>query len=278
MKQTIVKLFLFFALMPLHTTVAADADQIQTRGRKCKKFCKLSIRCLTVNGTERINGNLFVNGTEFSDLAALGRALVASGLSATGPTGPCCTGPTGAAGVTGPAGATGPQGPTGPTGITGATGATGAGGSLGYAYVCNTAAEVVATGANVTFNITTPPSSGITPTATGFTILTAGVYRIQYQVRGTPETLTPPSALEFQITSNGTPIACGTYASDVQNTTLAAGGTEAVNGYTIVSLPAAATIALANITNSSADSVSLAAVPVGGTTAVNASIMIEQLA
>ena len=90
--------------------------------------------------------------------------------------------------------------------------------------------------------------------------------------------MTPPSALQFEVTDNGTPLACSSYASDVQTTSLAAAGTEAVNGYTIVTLAAGDVIALHNITFSSADSVSLAAVPVGGTSAVNASMLIEQLA
>ncbi|MDR3550515.1 MAG: collagen-like protein [Candidatus Babeliales bacterium] len=277
-------------------------NEAPAQTRKVKKICKLCVGCLAVTG------HLFVNGVEIIPGTVGGTGP----LGETGPTGPTgapggSTGPTGATGVgatgptgitgttgaTGSAGATGPTGTTGPTGATGAgaTGATGATGtpgpSLGYAYACNTAAQVVAAGGNVTFNLSASPSSGITPPApagNSFTILTSGVYRIQYQVRGTPSTLTPPGALQFELTANsveappGTVLGCSTYASDVQTTSLAAAGTEAVNGYTIVNLTAGDVIRLHNITLSSVDSVSLAAVPVGGTSAVNASMLIERLA
>ena len=195
-------------------------------------------------------------------LGASGAPGATGSPGATGATGN--TGDTGASGATGSPGATGA---TGNTGMTGSPGATGTGGILGYAYACNTAAQVVTAGGFVTFNLSASPSFGITPPAPAgdsFTILASGVYLIQYQVRGTPASLTPPSALQFEVTDNGTPLACSSYASDVQTTSLAAAGTEAVNGYTIVTLAAGDVIALHNITFSSADSVSLAAVSVVG--------------
>lgn len=291
-----------------------EGDQtLVTRKNKCfLKVCKLCVGCLSVSG------HLFVNGVDFSALNAIAGAIGATGpqgiqgiagvLGAIGAAGPQgaqgiagvlgaigATGPQGAqgiAGVLGAVGAAGPQGAQGIAGVIGAIGASGAtgaqgepgipgvGGILGFAYACNTAAQTVAAGGNVTFNLSASPSAGITPPTPGgdsFTIITAGVYLIQYHVRGTPASLTPPSALEFEVTSGGTPLPCSTYASSVQSTSLAAAGTEAVNGFTIVSLPATAIIKLHNITLSSVDSVGLAAVPVGGTSAVNASMSIIRL-
>lgn len=236
---------------------------------KAKVICALVIRdCLRIWGNETVEGKLSVLGN-----VAIGGTLTVGGVPFNN--------------LIGLAGAIGPAGATGATGPAGAAGIPGLGGILGYAYACNSggATQVVAAGGNVTFNTSSAPSANITAPGIGLSDFTipagnAGVYRIQYHVRGTPETLVPPSALEFEITDGGTPLSCATYASSVQTTSLAATGTEAVNGYTLVSLDASAhVIRLHNITNSSVDSVSLAPTPVGSSTpAVNASLIIERIA
>lgn len=128
---------------------------------------------------------------------------------ATGPTGPAgaagatgATGATGAIGPTGPAGATGATGPTGATGSVGATGATGAAGATGATGVTGinvTATSLFASstaGASiVVINAGTDvplPNDQIIPTGitvnganTTFTVLTAGRYRLSYQVNTT---------------------------------------------------------------------------------------------
>ena len=101
----------------------------------------------------------------------------------------------GLVGLTGTAGATGETGATGATGATGETGATGATGSTGvlsYAFVSldqiDTSLPVGASGGiayPVPFNTTGPRSDDIEYDAdTGtFTVQTAGVYTLQYDVR-----------------------------------------------------------------------------------------------
>jgi hypothetical protein len=275
-------------------TFSDDADEIseQTQTRGCggsnvKKICKLSVKCLS------INGSLYVNGVDFTTLLGL-----AGSIGATGPAGIQgvagfigaigAAGPAGAQGIAGALGAIGAAGAAGVIGVPGTPGIAGLGGVLGYTYACNTAAQVVPAGGIVTFNNSAEPSSRISPPAPGsstFTILFSGVYYIQYHVRGTPGTLSGangPSALSFQVTVfNGvttTPITCATYASSVQITSLAAAGTESVSGFVVVHLTAGNFIRLQNITNSSTDSVTLAAVPIGGTSAVSASLLIMQVA
>lgn len=198
---------------------------------------------------------------------------------ATGLPGPAgLTGATGAIGATGATGPTGATGATGATGVTGPTGATGTSATLGYAFASNAADQVVSPSSNVTF-LSPSSSSGIAapaPGGTSFTILTSGVYRIQFYVRGTPGLLTPPGTLQFEVTANGIPFSNSSYAGDVQTASLAAFGTEAVNGFTIVNLTAGDVIRLHNITEGGLVPVTLSAVPFGVTAPVNASMLIEQ--
>ena len=102
-----------------------------------KEIYSLAVNCLT------INGRLFVNGIEYSNLNRLARALRNAGL--VGPTGPI--GLAGATGATGPAG--GPVGPTGATGATGPTGPTGATGLQGLQGIQGVAGPTGATGVGV---------------------------------------------------------------------------------------------------------------------------------
>jgi hypothetical protein len=271
-----------------------DNEQSQTRGcggmsSNVKKICKLAVRCLSVQG------KFFVNGVDFSVLTALAGAIGATGpagvqgiagvLGAVG-----AAGPAGAAGIAGAIGAIGAAGAAGIQGAPGVPGIAGIGGILGYASACNTSAQTIVPGGFVTFD-TPGLSLGVTPPiAAGsmVTIVTTGVYFIQYSVRGTPSTLAPLSTLQFQLIYNTTPvtvpvaIGCATYASDVQNTSFSAGDpyeTEVVNGFVITSLAAGDVLQLQNITNDSTDSVALTGTVVGTTTiAVNASILVMRIA
>jgi hypothetical protein len=111
----------------------------------------------------------------------------------TGPIGPTgSTGPSGTTGPTGPTGSTGPTGATGSTGNTGSTGPTGSFASAyGYSYndttnpqtltTCGTEGAVVSLPNFVEFN-------NITPSSTGFTIQTSGVYFANYEITGVPAT------------------------------------------------------------------------------------------
>jgi hypothetical protein len=269
-----------------------ESERPQTRGcsisssSNVKKICKLSVRCLS------IQGSFYVNGVDFSVLTTLAGAIGATGpAGAQGIAGVIgaigATGPAGAAGIAGVIGAIGAAGAAGPVGPQGIPGIPGVGGILGYTAACNSSDQTIIPDGYVTFD-TVGVSAGITPPVidgSTFTTVTAGVYYIQYQVRGTPGSLTPPPALEFQVIYNTTPvtapiiIGCATYASDVQTTSLAAAGTLVVNGFTIVSLPVGAVLQLQNITNSSTVPVSLAGVVVGTTTtAVNAAMVVMRIA
>ena len=141
-------------------------DQLQTRS-KCKKFCRLSVRCLTVTNGLSVNGQFLVNGVNFVPLA-------------------------GVAGAIGAAGAAGPQGVPGIPGL---------GGVLGYGYIYNFTGQAVAVNADVFFD-TNGPLLGVTHTPaadpTGFpiTVVNAGTYLINFSVSGTPPN-------QFAITVNG---------------------------------------------------------------------------
>lgn len=205
---------------------------------------------------------------------------------ATGPTGPTgsagatgATGPTGAAGPTGVAGPTGPTGPTGfgatgptgPSGVTGPTGPAGAPGPTGaaaitvYATARNESSQVYAANSLVTFD--TPGSAtGITPptvSGTDFTILSTGVYKYWFQVRGRPENIAPPEPILFGLSLNHSGTIVGTeFAADVQSSAGTGATTEstwAVNGTGIVNLTSGNTVSLRNRTNAGADLVAVTA-------------------
>ncbi|MCX5922184.1 MAG: collagen-like protein [Candidatus Dependentiae bacterium] len=168
-----------------------DTDDQATRRKKTKKICKLCVKCLNVNG------RLFVNGLEFSNLTALAAALSDVGLvGSTGATGPCCTGATGpvgpSGGVTGATGETGATGPAGATGAAGATGQAGATGAAGtgflttfgnfFALMPGDNSATVAAGSAVQFP-QDGPISGVTRTsASQFNLPNIGTYEVTWQV------------------------------------------------------------------------------------------------
>ncbi|MEK4894117.1 collagen-like protein [Bacillus sp. FSL M7-0996] len=193
-----------------------------------------------------------------------------------GPPGP--TGPTGITGATGPSG--GPPGPTGPTGITGATGPssgppgppgpTGPTGPTGltvsglshYAYVFNTAAQVVALEAPILFNSHGRMTPGFTHTlgTSQLMVLNAGDYKISFSISGVEPN-------QFTLFLNGAPVTSAVYGSGA--------GTQPNNGQTILTLAAGDIITLNNHTSAAA--VTLQTLAGGTQTNINASIVIEKL-
>ncbi|MGH0541463.1 BclA C-terminal domain-containing protein [Bacillus cereus] len=189
---------------------------------------------------------------------------------ATGPSGgpPGPTGPTGITGATGPSG--GPPGPTGPTGLSGIVGATGPTGPTGltvsglshYAYVFNTAAQVVALEAPILFNSHGRMTSGFTHTlgTSQLMVLNAGDYKISFSVSGVEPN-------QFTLFLNGAPVTSAVYGSGA--------GTQPNNGQTIIALAAGDIITLNNHTSAAA--VTLQTLAGGTQTNINASIVIEKL-
>ncbi|QWG39122.1 collagen-like protein [Bacillus mycoides] len=188
---------------------------------------------------------------------------------ATGPSGgpPGPTGPTGITGATGPSG---PTGPTGPTGITGATGPSGPTGPSGlttsglsqYAYVFNTAAQVIALEAPILFNSHGTITSGFTHTlgTSQMTVINAGDYKISFSVSGVEPN-------QFALFLNGAPVTNSVYGSGA--------GTQQNNGQTVLTLAADDILTLNNHTSAAA--VTLQTLAGGTQTNINASIVIEKL-
>ncbi|MBK5497284.1 collagen-like protein [Bacillus sp. TH13] len=190
-----------------------------------------------------------------------------TGLPGTvGPPGP--TGPTGITGATGPSG--GPPGPTGPTGLPGTVGPPGPTGPTGltvsglshYAYVFNTAAQVVALEAPILFNSHGRMTSGFTHTlgTSQLMVLNAGDYKISFSVSGVEPN-------QFTLFLNGAPVTSAVYGSGA--------GTQPNNGQTILALAAGDIITLNNHTSAAA--VTLQTLAGGTQTNINASIVIEKL-
>ncbi|KAB2369906.1 collagen-like protein [Bacillus thuringiensis] len=190
----------------------------------------------------------------------------------TGPTGLPGTvgppGPTGITGATGPSG--GPPGPTGPTGLPGTVGPPGPTGPTGltvsglshYAYVFNTAAQVVALEAPILFNSHGRMTSGFTHTlgTSQLMVLNAGDYKISFSVSGVEPN-------QFTLFLNGAPVTSAVYGSGA--------GTQPNNGQTILALAAGDIITLNNHTSAAA--VTLQTLAGGTQTNINASIVIEKL-
>ncbi|MED1286416.1 BclA C-terminal domain-containing protein, partial [Bacillus mycoides] len=177
------------------------------------------------------------------------------------------TGPTGLPGTGGPPGPTGPTGPTGLSGIVGATGPTGptgltVSGLSHYAYVFNTAAQVVALEAPILFNSHGRMTSGFTHTlgTSQLMVLNAGDYKISFSVSGVEPN-------QFTLFLNGAPVTSAVYGSGA--------GTQPNNGQTILALAAGDIITLNNHTSAAA--VTLQTLAGGTQTNINASIVIEKL-
>ncbi|MFI0435760.1 MAG: collagen-like protein [Parachlamydiaceae bacterium] len=172
-------------------------------------------------------------------------------------------GPPGATGATGATGAAGSTGATGATGDTGATGATGASGLISdYAYVYNTAAQIVALEAAITFDTNGPITSGFThtPGTANIQIINGGVYSVTFSVSGVEPN-------QFALFVNGAPVAGAIYGSGA--------GTQQNTGEAIIVMAANDALTLCNHT--SAASVTLQTLAGGTKTNVNASIKILKI-
>ncbi|EAO54405.1 Collagen triple helix repeat protein [Bacillus thuringiensis serovar israelensis ATCC 35646] len=179
-----------------------------------------------------------------------------------GPIGP--TGPTGLQGIQGIQGIPGPTGLPGTAGATGPTGPTGltVSGLSHYAYVFNTAAQVVALEAPILFNSHGRMTSGFTHTlgTSQLMVLNAGDYKISFSVSGVEPN-------QFTLFLNGAPVTSAVYGSGA--------GTQPNNGQTILALAAGDIITLNNHTSAAA--VTLQTLAGGTQTNINASIVIEKL-
>ncbi|PGZ66448.1 hypothetical protein COE61_27600, partial [Bacillus thuringiensis] len=179
-----------------------------------------------------------------------------------GPIGP--TGPTGLQGIQGIQGIPGPTGLPGTAGATGPTGPAGltVSGLSQYAYVFNTAAQVVALEAPILFNSHGRITSGFTHTlgTSQMTVINAGDYKISFSVSGVEPN-------QFALFLNGAPVTNSIYGSGA--------GTQQNNGQTILTLAAGDIITLNNHTSAAA--VTLQTLAGGTQTNINASIVIEKL-
>ncbi|PFV21007.1 BclA C-terminal domain-containing protein, partial [Bacillus thuringiensis] len=183
---------------------------------------------------------------------------------------PGLIGPIGPTGPTGLQGIQGIQGIPGPTGLPGTAGATGPTGPIGltvsglsqYAYVFNTAAQVVALEAPILFNSHGRITSGFTHTlgTSQMTVINAGDYKISFSVSGVEPN-------QFALFLNGAPVTNSIYGSGA--------GTQQNNGQTILTLAAGDIITLNNHTSAAA--VTLQTLAGGTQTNINASIVIEKL-
>ncbi|MGE1126042.1 BclA C-terminal domain-containing protein, partial [Bacillus wiedmannii] len=173
-------------------------------------------------------------------------------------------------GIPGPTGLQGIQGIPGPTGLPGTAGATGPTGPTGltvsglsqYAYVFNTAAQVVALEAPILFNSHGRITSGFTHTlgTSQMTVINAGDYKISFSVSGVEPN-------QFALFLNGAPVTNSIYGSGA--------GTQQNNGQTILTLAAGDILTLNNHTSAAA--ITLQTMAGGTQTNVNASIIIEKL-
>ncbi len=114
-----------------------------------------------------------------------------------GPRGPRgFTGATGAVGPIGPTGATGPQGPAGANGTNGLA-------SFGGAYSTATTDISLTTTATTLPIGTSLPLSNVTVGTNSITVINAGIYQLDYGIRGSVST---DSVVTLSVTQNGTNI------------------------------------------------------------------------
>ena len=189
-----------------------------------------------------------------------------------GPPGPAGVDGVGPAGADGAPGAVGPAGPPGPAGTDGAPGLPGAdgvdgapgpaGGLSEYAYVYNTALQVVPLETDVAFDTNGVMTSGITHVggAAGVTLVAAGDYKVTFSASGVGPT-------QMALFVNGAAVPGGVYGSGA--------GTQPNIGQAIITVPANAVLTLRN--HSSAAAVALQTLAGGTQTNVNASLAIEKI-
>ena len=179
-----------------------------------------------------------------------------------GPTGPCCTGPTGIQGTTG---STGPC-CTGPTGAVA--------GTTDFAYASQEIDETVAPNSDVTFNVFSSnnvsgiqlvPPTGL-PLITGFRITRTGIYEFGFHARGVPSLNAVPVAdpLVFALFANGALLAAGTKYKGPGH---AAGEVSIADGEGLVRLNAGDIVTLRNLTGPMVMGVPASSVLLGPATA-----------
>jgi len=132
----------------------------------------------------------------------------------------------------------------------------------GYAYITNSAAQVVSVGADVTFDNSSVLTSDFAHAAgsSTITINAAGTFALWFSVSGVEPN-------QFAVAQNGVAIASSRYGSGA--------GTQQTTGMTIVTLAAGDVLSLRN--SSSAAAVTLQALAGGTEANINASIMIQKL-
>lgn len=150
--------------------------------------------------------------------------------------------------------------------ITGATGATGATGpsaaSAQYAYIYNTSVQAVPMGSDIALDTNGAMSEGFshTPGTPGVTVLTAGIYTINFSVLGV-------NLNQVALLRNGAPIPGTLYGTGT--------GPSQNNGKIIIALNAGDVISL-NVVSTPVGQVVL--IPQGDSLAnVNASIVLQQI-
>jgi hypothetical protein len=182
----------------------------------------------------------------------------------------------GANGATGATGAAGTNGTNGLPGVQGADGAPGADGHIGavgpigpaatrtYAYIYDLAGQSVAVDSAVVFDTNGLTTSDITHTAgtSAITITTAGTYKLAFSVSSI-------NANQMAVFIGGTQVGGGTYGSSDAN--------QQTNGQMIIAILAGDVLTLRNHTSNG--TIVLNNHPGGavGTTAVDASVLIERL-
>lgn len=162
-----------------------------------------AVGAIGATGTLGLTGNTGPTGTTGATgqngptgaTGATGTAGAIGTIGATGPTGPTgSAGATGATGQNGVAGSTGPTGLTGPTGPTGATGAPGPNPTATASFAANTSGAIIAvilSGTLINLPNAQVLSADITVNGanTIFTVNTAGLYRISYNINTTTSLL-----------------------------------------------------------------------------------------
>ena len=133
----------------------------------------------------------------------------------------------------------------------GKRGRPGANSILGYISASTNLVATIANGGLVSFNINGPAGGDIPafiPTSNNISLPEAGVYEINYYVRGIPNSFGTASPLIFQLLNGTTSIPYSKFASDVQATITSTSQSLIVNGFVTVSLPPDSTIQLQNVT------------------------------
>lgn len=171
-------------------------------------------------------------------------------------------GDTGAPGPKGDTGAAGPKGDTGEPGPKGDTGEAGSAAAVGYGYIYNEGAQVVAIEAPVSFD-STGAISNVThaPGTSNITFIEGGTFAIEFTVSGVEPN-------QFALFVNGTPVEGGVFGSGA--------GTQQNSGTVITQVAAGDVLTLVN--HSSAAAVTLQTLAGGTQANVNASITIQRLA